>query len=54
MNKRMRCGGALGFYKKKPVSIVSIGMGAPMMDVLVREASYITDGPLAIVRLGII
>ncbi|CDJ67161.1 uridine phosphorylase, putative [Eimeria necatrix] len=41
-----------GFYKKKPVSIVSIGMGAPMMDVLVREASYITDGPLAIVRLG--
>ena len=24
-----------------------------MMDVLVREASYLTDGPLAIVRLGI-
>lgn len=42
-----------GFYKNKPVSIVSIGMGAPMMDVLVREASYLTDGPLAIVRLGI-
>ncbi|CDI82629.1 uridine phosphorylase, putative [Eimeria praecox] len=41
-----------GFYKNKPVSIVSIGMGAPMMDVLVREASYLTDGPLAIVRLG--
>lgn len=34
------------------MSIVAIGMGAPMMDVLVREASYITEGPLAIVRLG--
>ncbi|KAL8448249.1 hypothetical protein Emag_004017 [Eimeria magna] len=41
-----------GFYKRKPVSIVAVGMGAPMMDVLVREASYITEGPLAIVRLG--
>ncbi|XP_026191948.1 uncharacterized protein LOC34618426 [Cyclospora cayetanensis] len=41
-----------GFYRRKPVSIVAFGMGAPMMDVLVREASYITSGPLAIVRLG--
>lgn len=41
-----------GYYRRKPVSIVAVGMGAPMMDVLVREASYITDGPLAIVRLG--
>lgn len=42
-----------GYYRRKPVSIVAVGMGAPMMDVLVREASYITEGPLAIVRLGI-
>lgn len=41
-----------GYYRRKPVSIVAVGTGAPMMDVLVREASYITDGPLAIVRLG--
>ncbi|KAL8427595.1 hypothetical protein Efla_005770 [Eimeria flavescens] len=41
-----------GYYRRKPVSIVAVGMGAPMMDVLVREASYITDGPLAIIRLG--
>ncbi|KAL8449031.1 hypothetical protein Emed_003383 [Eimeria media] len=41
-----------GYYRRKPVSIVAVGMGAPMMDVLVREASYITEGPLAIVRLG--
>lgn len=41
-----------GYYKRKPVSIVSFGMGAPMVDILVREASYITEGPLAIVRLG--
>ncbi|OEH79809.1 phosphorylase family related protein [Cyclospora cayetanensis] len=42
-----------GFYRRKPVSIVAFGMGAPMMDVLVREASYITSGPLAIVRLDL-
>ncbi|PFH34063.1 phosphorylase family protein [Besnoitia besnoiti] len=35
------------------VSIVCIGMGAPMMDFFVREASYALDGePVAIVRIG--
>lgn len=41
-----------GYYKGKQISIVAVGMGSPMMEVLVREASYITQGPLAIVRLG--
>ncbi|MBS0655402.1 MAG: hypothetical protein JSR46_06485, partial [Verrucomicrobia bacterium] len=35
-----------------PVSIMSIGMGMPMMDFAVREIRAITKGPLAIVRLG--
>jgi len=35
-----------------PVSIVATGMGAPMMDFLVREARAIVDGPMIIVRYG--
>jgi uridine phosphorylase len=34
------------------VSIVATGMGAPMMDFLVREARAIVDAPLTIVRYG--
>ncbi len=35
-----------------PVTIMSIGMGMPMMDFAVREIRAITDGHLAIIRLG--
>ncbi|KAL8438116.1 hypothetical protein ACSSS7_000481 [Eimeria intestinalis] len=42
-----------GTYRGTPVSVVSIGMGAPNMDFLVREASYLFEGKsLAFVRLG--
>ncbi|EGG16658.1 uridine phosphorylase [Cavenderia fasciculata] len=41
-----------GEYKNVPVSIVSIGMGTPMMDFLVREGRYVTEGTMAIVRYG--
>ncbi|PFH35782.1 phosphorylase family protein [Besnoitia besnoiti] len=41
-----------GYYKGAKVSIIAIGMGAPMVELLMREVSYITDGPLAVVRLG--
>ena len=34
------------------VSIVATGMGAPMMDFLVREARAVVDGPMLIVRYG--
>lgn len=35
-----------------PISIMSIGMGMPMMDFAVRETRAITKGPLFIIRLG--
>jgi len=35
-----------------PVTIMSIGMGLPMMDFAIREIRAITDGPLFIIRLG--
>lgn len=41
-----------GVYKKTRVSIVAIGMGSPMMDFFVREASYICPEPMAIIRIG--
>ncbi|KAF8819006.1 phosphorylase family protein [Cardiosporidium cionae] len=41
-----------GCYKGVPVTIVGIGMGTPMMDFFVREASYLIEGPMAIIRLG--
>eukprot|EP01132_Coremiostelium_polycephalum_P002165 gene2165-2665_t len=41
-----------GFYKGVRVSIVSIGMGIPMMDFLVREGRYITQDTMAIIRFG--
>jgi uridine phosphorylase len=36
----------------KPVTIMAIGMGLPMMDFAIREIRAITDGPLSIIRLG--
>ncbi|XP_026191627.1 uncharacterized protein LOC34617421 [Cyclospora cayetanensis] len=42
-----------GTYKGTPVSIVSIGMGTPNMDFLVREVSFLfQDEGLAFIRLG--
>lgn len=42
-----------GSFRGTPVSIVCIGMGAPNMDFLVRESSYLFQGKgLAFVRLG--
>ncbi|KAL8424601.1 hypothetical protein Efla_003717 [Eimeria flavescens] len=42
-----------GTFRGTPVSVVSIGMGAPNMDFLVRESSYLFEGKgLAFVRLG--
>jgi len=41
-----------GKYLGVDVSIVSIGMGIPMMDFLVREGRYVVDGPMAIIRYG--
>lgn len=32
------------------LSVVSIGMGYPMMDFFVRESRAVVDGPMAIVR----
>jgi uridine phosphorylase len=41
-----------GRYKDVPVSVMSIGMGIPMIDFMVREARHVAKGQLAIVRLG--
>eukprot|EP00240_Pyramimonas_obovata_P005238 CAMPEP_0118933574 /NCGR_PEP_ID=MMETSP1169-20130426/12068_1 /TAXON_ID=36882 /ORGANISM="Pyramimonas obovata, Strain CCMP722" /LENGTH=415 /DNA_ID=CAMNT_0006876357 /DNA_START=95 /DNA_END=1342 /DNA_ORIENTATION=- len=35
-----------------PISIISTGMGTPMMDFVVRESRAIVDGHMAIARLG--
>jgi len=41
-----------GKYNGVGVSIIATGMGAPNMDFMVREASYICSEPLAIIRVG--
>ncbi|KAJ3740195.1 purine and uridine phosphorylase [Lentinula detonsa] len=41
-----------GRYKGVPVSVISIGMGAPNMDFFVREARESIAGDMVIVRLG--
>ena len=41
-----------GTKNGNPVSIMSIGMGIPMMDFAIREIRAITEGPLSIIRLG--
>jgi len=35
-----------------PISVMSIGMGYPMMDFMVREGRHIVEGPMCIIRLG--
>lgn len=41
-----------GYFNGVGVSIIAIGMGAPMMDFMVREATFVQPGPMAIIRLG--
>lgn len=41
---------ATGKINGVDLSIVSIGMGYPMMDFFVRESRAVIDGPMAIVR----
>ncbi|KAK1232767.1 hypothetical protein PQX77_004092 [Marasmius sp. AFHP31] len=41
-----------GRYKGTPVSIMSIGMGFPVMDMFVREARECVSGDMVIIRLG--
>ncbi|KAI8915803.1 nucleoside phosphorylase domain-containing protein [Gorgonomyces haynaldii] len=41
-----------GKYNDVPVSIVAIGMGLSMMDMMVREVRAVTKGPLLIARFG--
>ncbi|KAF8823244.1 purine and uridine phosphorylase [Lentinula edodes] len=41
-----------GRYKGTPVSVISIGMGAPNMDFFVREARESITGDMVIIRLG--
>lgn len=41
-----------GLYEGVRVSIVATGMGAPMMDFLVREARAVTAGAMVVARLG--
>jgi uridine phosphorylase len=41
-----------GLYKNVPVSIIATGMGKPMMDFVVREASAVVDGDMVIIRFG--
>jgi len=41
-----------GKFKGVPVSVIAIGMGSPMMDFMVREASYCQPDPIACIRLG--
>jgi uridine phosphorylase len=41
-----------GKYKGVEVSIVSIGMGYPVMDMFVREVRHVVDGPIHCIRFG--
>eukprot|EP00401_Gymnodinium_catenatum_P007698 CAMPEP_0117555838 /NCGR_PEP_ID=MMETSP0784-20121206/51486_1 /TAXON_ID=39447 /ORGANISM="" /LENGTH=301 /DNA_ID=CAMNT_0005353067 /DNA_START=9 /DNA_END=911 /DNA_ORIENTATION=- len=41
-----------GMFEGKRMSVVSCGMGLPMMDFFVREARAVTKGPMAMVRFG--
>ena len=41
-----------GLFQDVPVSVIVTGMGIPMMDFMVREASYGQVGKIAIIRLG--
>jgi len=41
-----------GTFEGKRTTVISIGMGFPMMDFAVREIAQVTTGDLSIIRLG--
>ena len=41
-----------GEFRGVPLSIVATGMGAAMIDFVVREVRHVVDGPIAMIRLG--
>ncbi|KAJ3304266.1 hypothetical protein HDV03_003003 [Kappamyces sp. JEL0829] len=41
-----------GKYKGESVSIIAIGMGTPVADMMMREVRAVTDGPLLVIRFG--
>ena len=41
-----------GLLNGMQISIVAIGMGTPVMDMFLREARFITSGPLTVIRFG--
>lgn len=41
-----------GVFNAKSVTIMSIGMGMPMMDFAIREIRAVTTGDIAMIRLG--
>lgn len=41
-----------GFFKNRRVSVMSIGMGLPMIDFFTREARAIVSGHMRVIRLG--
>ncbi|KAJ2999921.1 hypothetical protein HDV02_001440 [Globomyces sp. JEL0801] len=41
-----------GTYMNQPVSVIAIGMGMPVADMMVREVRAITEGPLLMIRFG--
>jgi uridine phosphorylase len=41
-----------GYFNGVGISIIAIGMGSPLMDFMVREATFVQRGPMAIIRFG--
>jgi len=41
-----------GAYNNVPVTILCCGIGFPNIDIMVREARSVVDGPMLIIRLG--
>ncbi|EGF76492.1 hypothetical protein BATDEDRAFT_37549 [Batrachochytrium dendrobatidis JAM81] len=41
-----------GTYKGTPVSLIAIGMGTPMADMMVREVREVVSGPIIMIRFG--
>ena len=41
-----------GTYNSIPVSVIATGMGAPMIDFVVRETRAIIEGPMVMLRYG--
>ena len=41
-----------GTFKGVPITVVTTGMGVPMIDFVIREIREVVEGPMAVVRLG--